>query len=119
MGLNISGGVTVVTFLIILILGCNNLVDQNPVYAQQSSQSKKVVTGSTIAEVEAANGKPFIIYGFEIDAYLAGTIMSWEGGALKGQSIQFNYTTFIPGITGDEGIRSDNPILTQAGVNVK
>ncbi|MFL4997333.1 MAG: hypothetical protein ACJ8DF_11525, partial [Microvirga sp.] len=36
--------------------------------------------GSPIEAVENANGKPFVLYGFEWD--YGGTVESWKGGAL-------------------------------------
>ena len=36
--------------------------------------------GSTLAEVEAANGRPFVLSGFEWD--YGGTVTDWKGGAL-------------------------------------
>ena len=84
-----------------------------------SAEPVNIAVGATIAEVEAVNGKPFMIYGFEIDGYLAGTIKSWEKGALEGRHLQFTYTTFVEGIAGDHGISSDSPLLAKAGVVLK
>lgn len=79
--------------------------------------------GASILEVQAVNGKAFKIYGFEIDSYLAGSIMSWEGGELSGEFAQFEYTKptdkfDFDAIIGDMGLVSDNPILTAAGLQV-
>ena len=80
--------------------------------------------GSTIKEVEKANGKPFTIYGYEIDAYLAGTVKNWNSGNLQGLNLQFKITKEIPGevymkIMGDRGILSNNPLLEKAGLQVE
>ncbi len=85
--------------------------------------SGRLEVGASIAEVQAANGKPFKIYGFEIDSYLAGSIMSWEGGKLAGRFVQFQVTKPDGGfdygaIIGDSGLLSNNPILTKAGLEV-
>ena len=79
--------------------------------------------GDSIAKVETANGKPFIIYGFEIDGYIAGQVKSWEGGKLEGSGVQFKTTVDLAWeeysqITGDRGIMSDEPLLTKAGLVV-
>ena len=80
--------------------------------------------GSTIKEVEKANGKPFTIYGYEIDAYLAGTVKNWNSGNLQGLKLQFKITKEIPvevymEMIGDRGILSNNPLLEKAGLQVE
>jgi len=80
--------------------------------------------GSTIKEVEKANGKPFTIYGYEIDAYLAGTVKNWNSGNLQGLNLQFKITKEIPvevymEMIGDRGILSNNPLLEKAGLQVE
>ena len=80
--------------------------------------------GSTIKEVEKANGKPFTIYGYEIDAYLAGTVKNWNSGNLQGLKLQFKITKEIPvevymEMMGDRGILSNNPLLEKAGLQVE
>ena len=80
--------------------------------------------GSTIKEVEKANGKPFTIYGYEIDAYLAGTVKNWNSGNLQGLKLQFKITKEIPvevymKMIGDRGILSNNPLLEKAGLQVE
>ena len=80
--------------------------------------------GSTIKEVEKANGKPFTIYGYEIDAYLAGTVKNWNSGNLQGLNLQFKITKEIPvevymKMIGDRGILSNNPLLEKAGLQVE
>ena len=39
--------------------------------------------GSSIFRVEKINESPFIIYGYEVDRYLAGTVYDWKRGRLK------------------------------------
>ena len=80
--------------------------------------------GSTIKEVEKANGKPFTIYGYEIDKYLAGTVKNWNSGNLQGLNLQFKITKEIPvevymKMMGDRGILSNNPLLEKAGLQVE
>ena len=80
--------------------------------------------GSTIKEVEKANGKPFTIYGYEIDSYLAGTVKNWNSGNLQGLNLQFKITKEIPvevymEMMGDRGILSNNPLLEKAGLQVE
>ena len=80
--------------------------------------------GSTIKEVEKANGKPFTIYGYEIDVYLAGTVKNWNSGNLQGLNLQFKITKEIPvevymEMMGDRGILSNNPLLEKAGLQVE
>jgi len=80
--------------------------------------------GSTIKEVEKANGKPFTIYGYEIDKYLAGTVKNWNSGNLQGLNLQFKITKEIPvevymEMMGDRGILSNNPLLEKAGLQVE
>ena len=45
--------------------------------------------GSTIQKVEKVNGKPFEIYGWEIDTYLSGTVYYWDEGKFQGKNTQF------------------------------
>lgn len=80
--------------------------------------------GSTLKEVENANGKTFTIYGYEIDSYLAGTIKNWNSGNLQGLNLQFRITKDLPTeeylkIMGDDGILSDNPLLEKADLQVE
>jgi hypothetical protein len=44
------------------------------------SGPKRLQIGSSIEAVEEANGKPFVLYGFEWD--YGGRVDSWNGGAL-------------------------------------
>lgn len=67
---------------------------------------------STLEEIEAANGKPFIMYGYEIDKYLEGTVKSWEGGNLEGLELQFTAPKNTQYLIGDR-IMSTNPKLLQ------
>jgi hypothetical protein len=109
--------------LFILAAGCGGgepvAAIKEPAADNGEGDATIIAAGTPIAMVEAANGKPFIIYGWEIDGYLEGKTKSWEGGALSGHPMPtFTFTTFNFGIAGDH-IRSDNPQLTQAGVVVK
>lgn len=78
--------------------------------------------GSTINEVEMANKNSFLLNGFEIDNYLAGTTIDWKNGSLKGLSIQFTTTNDLgheyPKITGNKELASDDPYIQKAGLVV-
>lgn len=41
---------------------------------------KSIRVGTPLAEVEKANGRPFVLYGFQWD--YGGTVETWNGGAL-------------------------------------
>jgi hypothetical protein len=42
-----------------------------------------VTIGSTLAEVQKINGKPFLVHGFDSD--FSGFVVSWKGGKLDGK----------------------------------
>jgi hypothetical protein len=44
-----------------------------------------ITVGTTLKELTRLNNGPFTIYGFEIDADMAGLVKSWDGGALSPQ----------------------------------
>lgn len=79
--------------------------------------------GSTIEEVEAANGKPFEIAGFGWD--YGGFAVNWNGGALQtpegvcGFSIRFSPSAPTPeGATGDTQLPSNNPDMRASKARV-
>lgn len=97
------------------------LIDYNIYTSDNPSANLKV--GSSIQEVQAANGKVFYILGFEIDRAIAGTVQDWNAGRLDGIKLQFKYTkdigTDFPKIIGDQKISSDDPYLQKAGLVVE
>lgn len=79
--------------------------------------------GSTLQQVQQANGKAFTLLGFEIDGYLAGKVVDWNGGALEGKTVQFSPTVDLPSeeyqqIMGDSEFSSDNSVMQKAGLKV-
>lgn len=94
----------------------------NPKSNWQTKDGIKI--GSTIKEVQTINTTPFIIYGYEIDNYLAGSVMNWKSRKLDGLNLQFEITQELieseyVTIIGNAGFSSDSPILTKAGLKVK
>ncbi len=75
--------------------------------------------GSTIAEVEAANGRPFAIMGFA-QSEGSGQVMDWRGGALATAmrncvlEIVFNAGDVEGAATADAPIASDDPAVRAA-----
>lgn len=79
--------------------------------------------GATLAEVEAANGRPFTLSGFGWD--YGGSVLDWDGGRLAGAGCRL-LLRFEPGgpyegdVDGDREFRSDqtemraaNPVVYQ------
>jgi hypothetical protein len=82
-----------------------------------------VTVGTSLEELERINGKPFNIYGFEIDWYLVGTIKSWEGGKLEGLGLQLSKTKEVSdqeyqSVLGDGGYSSSNPVIRKMDMRV-
>jgi len=75
--------------------------------------------GSTIAEVEAANGRPFAIMGFA-QSEGSGQVMDWRGGALATAmrncvlEIVFNAGDVEGAAAADAPIASDDPAVRAA-----
>lgn len=65
----------------------------------------------SLAEVEAANCGPFLLYGFAWD--YGGTVSDWQGGALgTGDclvNVRFQSTTNVTAGMGDSTFSSDDP----------
>jgi hypothetical protein len=83
----------------------------------------KFSNGTKLQDLEALNGKPFKLYGFEWD--YGGTVSSFEGGKLEQYSnnltIRFKLTTFDKstlGILGDNEFLSNNPNMINAKFKV-
>ncbi|MFB6451895.1 hypothetical protein [Bradyrhizobium tunisiense] len=90
-----------------------------------------VTIGSSLADVQKANGKPFLVSGFEWD--YGGFVTDWKGGALgrpmQGgcrMTIRFGGKTGAPKALSGDGVKaaSDNaalvkwaPVVTEIGVN--
>ena len=79
-----------------------------------------ITIGSSLAEVQKANGKPFLILGFDWD--YAGLIADWKGGvfaqALSGGcklSLSFSTDALTPGNFQGEAVKisSDNRTLVK------
>ena len=76
--------------------------------------------GSTLAEVEEANGKPFAISGFDWD--YGGFVNDWHGGKLAADIGPCTLTVrFDPGkgartdkVSGDQPFQSSNPAMRAA-----
>ncbi|MEP9352874.1 hypothetical protein ABLE93_04660 [Xanthobacter sp. KR7-65] len=71
-----------------------------------------IMIGATLAEVEAANGKPFTLSGFGWD--YGGSVLDWDGGRLARPGCRFQLR-FEPtaladavDVDGDREFRSDN-----------
>lgn len=90
-----------------------------------------VTIGSGLADVQKANGKPFLVSGFEWD--YGGFVTDWKGGALGRPlqggcrvTIRFGGKTGAPRSLSGDGVKaaSDNaalvkwaPVVTEIGVN--
>ncbi|MBR0993913.1 hypothetical protein JQ580_24625 [Bradyrhizobium japonicum] len=90
-----------------------------------------VTIGSSLADVQKANGKPFVVSGFEWD--YGGFVTDWKGGALSRPlqggctvTIRFAGKTGAPRSLSGDGVKaaSDNgalvkfaPVVTEIGVN--
>lgn len=90
-----------------------------------------VSIGSSLADVQRANGKPFLVSGFEWD--YGGFVTDWKGGALGRPlqggctvTIRFDKKTAAPKSLLGDGVKaaSDNPtlmkwapVVTEIGVN--
>lgn len=79
-----------------------------------------ITVGTSIAEVEKANGKPFLLSGFDWD--YGGRATNWNDGKLNNNlGLQFGYNAegeMPEGISGDVELSSDLPALKQIGVAV-
>ncbi|TYL93986.1 hypothetical protein FXB40_19290 [Bradyrhizobium rifense] len=90
-----------------------------------------VTIGSSLADVQKANGKPFMVAGFEWD--YGGFVTDWKGGALSGPmqgdctvTVRFDRKSAAPKSLLGDGVKvaSDNatlvkwaPVVTEIGVN--
>lgn len=79
-----------------------------------------VTIGSTLAEVQKINGKPFLVHGFDSD--FSGFVVSWKGGKLDGRlpggcrvGVRFGKdNNSVPGLSA-ERISSDDGKLLKWG----
>ena len=90
-----------------------------------------ITIGSSLADVQKANGKPFLVSGFEWD--YGGFVTDWKGGTLSRPlqggcriTIRFGGKTGAPRSLSGDGVKaaSDNaalvkwaPVVTEIGVN--
>ncbi|WP_027576499.1 hypothetical protein [Bradyrhizobium sp. WSM1743] len=90
-----------------------------------------ITVGSSLANVQKANGKPFLVSGFEWD--YGGFVTDWKGGALSRPlqdgctvTIRFGKKSGAPRSLSGDGVKiaSDNatlvkwaPVVTEIGVN--
>jgi hypothetical protein len=79
--------------------------------------------GSTLAELNELNGKPFDLYGFDWD--YGGTVADWKGGKLTGVGVvtAYNNLKFVgdkadKSLLGDHVLSSDDPALAPIGITV-
>lgn len=80
--------------------------------------------GTSLAELNRLNGKPFKLSGFGWD--YGGSITDWQGGALAGHGLTLSYdgslmdeeSPFYEQALGDIELMSDLPVLQDAGVRV-
>lgn len=88
-----------------------------------ANQNIKIKMGSSLQEIEALNGNPFMLVGFEVDIAIAGKVMDWKGGKLTNRVVQFEVTKELPTkeyrqIMGDVLISSDHPVMKKADLKV-
>lgn len=87
-------------------------------WAVAGPAGERLAIGSTLAAVEAANGKPFSILGFDWD--YSGTAADWQGGKLAKAfggcklTIRFGYpkgadAKALDRLSGDKEFSSSNP----------
>ncbi|NBC07909.1 MAG: hypothetical protein GVY26_12020 [Bacteroidetes bacterium] len=92
----------------IRILGANGATDW--------ATNQGITIGSTLDTVEAINGRPFELYGFEWD--YGGYVNDWEGGQLSNNlSLRFAPSAGVDTpmeVVGDMTLSSDNELLRQA-----
>lgn len=77
-------------------------------------------TGMTLAEAEAANGRPFVLAGLNWD--YGGRVRSWEGGRLSPSvTPAFRQTTrrrAPAAVQGDREVRSDDEAWANLGMRI-
>lgn len=79
--------------------------------------------GTTLAELNELNGKPFDLFGYDWD--YGGTVTDWKGGKLTGIGVvtEYNHLKFVgenadDSVLGDHIMSSDNPALAPLEVTV-
>lgn len=93
-------------------------VREGSAWAVAGPAGKRLAIGSALAAVEAANGKPFSILGFDWD--YSGTAADWQGGKLASAfggcrlTIRFGYpegadAKALDRLSGDKEFSSANP----------
>lgn len=75
--------------------------------------------GTTLAELQAINGKPFLFYGFGWD--YGGSVTNWNEGAISSDlmiTLDAGEGEFPETLLGDQEISSDNPLLKDLPIRV-
>jgi hypothetical protein len=77
-----------------------------------------ITIGSTLAQVNAANGNPFEFSGFGWD--YGGNVVDWKGGKLAGIIVTLDWQgdTVNPDFLGERSVTSNDPGLDQQNVRV-
>ena len=81
-----------------------------------------ITVGSNLKEVEAVNGKPFTLTGFEWD--YPGRTVSWEGGKMPSQlQLEFDYSKVLSQeeesqVIGDRDFSSSHPVMQKKQLRV-
>lgn len=97
-------------------------VRQGSAWAVAGPAGERLAIGSALTAVEAANGKPFSILGFDWD--YSGTAANWQGGKLEKAfggcklTIRFGYperadAKALDRLSGDKEFSSANPDMRQ------
>ncbi|MGD9980489.1 MAG: hypothetical protein AB7H66_10365 [Hyphomonadaceae bacterium] len=80
-----------------------------------------VTVGTSLADVERANGRPFSLYGFDWD--YGGWVSNWRGGALDGDCrvrVRFDPGENAPmNVSGDSEFSSDSAEMRAANATVR
>ncbi|MCB9082337.1 MAG: hypothetical protein H6555_11575 [Lewinellaceae bacterium] len=78
-----------------------------------------ITLGTTMAELQAINGKPFLFYGFGWD--YGGAVTNWNDGAISSDlmiTLDAGEGEFPDTLLGDQEISSDNPLLKDLPIRV-
>jgi hypothetical protein len=80
-----------------------------------------VTVGTSLADVERANGRAFSLFGFDWD--YGGWVSNWRGGALDGDCrvrVRFDPGENAPmNVSGDSEFSSDSPEMRAANATVR
>lgn len=92
---------------------------------QWTSAEHGIRVGTSLAQLNRLNGRPFEFYGFDWD--YGGLVSDWKGGTLEGYRLQLGYDrdfvdyegSFLEKAIGDQPVSSDLPDLQDAGLYVR